>query len=411
MRVLILIAALVGAVIGTAGAQMPPAQVVTDRVTERSFVVRAEVVGSLRPLHKSTVATEIPGIVRVFGIHEGDVVEKDRVLAVLDRLLAERILVAQRARVAAAQADLDELTAGTRREEIEMAEATLREAERLMKRTEDRRKILLAQVESGAAPQDDLDDQIMLAETAAQRVRRLKAAFEMAKSGPRPETIRAAEARLAMETAELGRLESEDTLREIRAPFDGVVTKLHTEVGQWIAAGGPVVEIADLRTLEAVLPLPQRHSGAVTKGDAVDLLFDALPGVSLAAAVTRIGGQADELGRTVPIFVEIANSDGRLRGGLSVRAAVAVGRPKSALAVPTDAITIRDGHDFVCIAAAGVATFVPVTTGQREGGHVEIGGDVKAGDRVVIRGNERLMPGQKIVEAPAPPTPEEPKKP
>ena len=71
--------------------------------------------------------------------------------------------------------------------------------------------------------------------------------------------------------------------------------------------------------------------------------------------------------------------------------------PREVLTVPRDALVLRpEGQSIFIVDAENVAQKVPVTVGIGHGEHVEILGTVSPGDRVVIRGNERLQPGQPV---------------
>ena len=83
--------------------------------------------------------------------------------------------------------------------------------------------------------------------------------------------------------------------------------------------------------------------------------------------------------------------------GHAVRVSVPVSRPKMVVAVPRDALVIRQKNVSVFrINQDNIAEFVAVKTGLSEGESIEVIGDIKPGEQVVIRGNERLRPGQKV---------------
>ena len=68
-----------------------------------------------------------------------------------------------------------------------------------------------------------------------------------------------------------------------------------------------------------------------------------------------------------------------------------------ALVVPKDAVVLQRGGEIVFrINAAGSVEPVPIESAQGVGAWVVVSGGLKAGDRVVVRGNERLFPGQQV---------------
>jgi multidrug efflux pump subunit AcrA (membrane-fusion protein) len=71
--------------------------------------------------------------------------------------------------------------------------------------------------------------------------------------------------------------------------------------------------------------------------------------------------------------------------------------PRDVLAVPRDALVLREDNTDVCkVDGKNVATRVAVETGTSEGPMVEVRGPIRAGDRVIVRGAERLEAGQKV---------------
>jgi multidrug efflux pump subunit AcrA (membrane-fusion protein) len=83
--------------------------------------------------------------------------------------------------------------------------------------------------------------------------------------------------------------------------------------------------------------------------------------------------------------------------GQTLRVAIPVSDSREVLTVPRDALVLRpEGQSVFVIASDGTARQVPVTVGVGQGPDLEITGDIEPGDQVVIRGNERLQPGQEV---------------
>jgi hypothetical protein len=85
-----------------------------------------------------------------------------------------------------------------------------------------------------------------------------------------------------------------------------------------------------------------------------------------------------------------------LAAGQSVTILAPMGGPREALSVSKDALVQQAGGWIVFVAEDGKAAPRPVTVGAAIGGRFEIEGGLSAGDLVVVRGNERLRPGQPI---------------
>ena len=193
-------------------------------------------------------------------------------------------------------------------------------------------------------------------------------------------------------------LQVRDRLKKTRivAPFDGWVTKEFTEVGQWIEAGGPIVEIVDLSRVQVEVPLPERYIGAIKVGAAVTATFDGLREFKVKGNVFSVVAQADRNSRTFPIKVELPNEDLMIKSGLVSRVTLQVGAPYQALVVPKDALVLRGGAKFVFVMKDGLVSQIPVVAVNHVNNEVEINGQLEPGMIVVVEGNERLHPGQPV---------------
>jgi HlyD family secretion protein len=186
-----------------------------------------------------------PGRVDSIAVKEGDTVAAGAVLAWLDRreLLAERSAAASQQ--AAAAARLAELEAGSRTEDVAQAREGARaaaEREASARREADRARRLFA---GGAISERQRDD----AETALELAQADRAAalerLRLVESGPRSEQIAAQRAAVAQAAAVVARVEAALDQTVVRAPFAGRVTIRHREPGESVAAGAPVLTLAD----------------------------------------------------------------------------------------------------------------------------------------------------------------------
>lgn len=178
----------------------------------------------------------------------------------------------------------------------------------------------------------------------------------------------------------------------IRAPADGVVAKRLLEVGEWADTGAAVITLMDPRLLvvQSWVPaniLPFVRPGTALKLDVEGRVFQAT--VRIQVPVTDSRSRLYEL--------RIQPQTDTLRIGQSVRVAVPVAMPEPVLVVPRDALVLRrDAISVIRINGQDIAEQIPVTTGLASGSLIEVKGDLQAGDRVVIRGGERLRGGQAV---------------
>ena len=330
----------------------PPTPVRVAEVANRTVQQTVELVGTVEPWRRSVVAGELAALVEKFPVEEGMAVKRGQVLA---------------------QLRTDTLTI-----QLHSAEASHREAEtRYLQAKKDLKRIVTL-FEKQLVTQKEYDDAVTQEAALANR--------------------------LALLESEL--LQVRDQLKKTRvvAPFDGWVTQEFTEVGQWIQAGGPIVELVDLSRVQVEVPLPERFVGDVKVGASVTATFDGLQGFEAKGHVFSVVAQADRNSRTFPIKVELPNTDLMIKSGLVSRVLLQVGAPYDALVVPKDALVLRGGSEFVFVMVDGSVSQVPVIVVNHVNNEVEINGPLEAGMIVVVEGNERLFPGQpvRVLEEEAP---------
>jgi RND family efflux transporter MFP subunit len=178
----------------------------------------------------------------------------------------------------------------------------------------------------------------------------------------------------------------------IKAPFDGVVVERLMTPGERVSEGSDVVRLVDQEHLEVIARAPLENYPYVKEG----MTLEVRAGNAISNGVVRtVVAVGDENTHQFEIRLDLAGSPFPV--GQTLRVAVPVSGVKEVLAVPRDALVLRpEGITVFVIDSNDQAQQVNVTTGIGAGDKIEIFGAVSPGDRVVIRGNERLQPGQQV---------------
>jgi RND family efflux transporter MFP subunit len=178
----------------------------------------------------------------------------------------------------------------------------------------------------------------------------------------------------------------------VRAPFDGIVAERLQQAGEYVAGGAPLLRLVNDRDLEVVARAPLTTADSVSAGAVAQLIDGDHRTAGKVRAVIPVG---DERSRMVEL--RIALTDRSWRVGAPVRVEIAPRNLKAVVTVPRDAVILRQGASYVMrVRADNTAERVAVNIGPGYDNHVQIDGTVRAGDRVVIRGAERLEPGQTV---------------
>jgi RND family efflux transporter MFP subunit len=165
-------------------------------------------------------------------------------------------------------------------------------------------------------------------------------------------------------------------------------------VGEYLAAGAPVVTLVRLHPLRLRLALPEREAVSVRRGQGVQVTVEGDPGVH-PGVVARLAPAYVEQSRTLLIEAEVPNPQGALRPGSFAKAEVVLSQDDRVVAVPAAAIVTFAGVEKVLTVKDGKSEERRVTTGRPLGDLVEIVAGLRPGEPVVVRpGN--LTGGQAV---------------
>lgn len=179
------------------------------------------------------------------------------------------------------------------------------------------------------------------------------------------------------------------------APIDGVVRERRASVGEYLAAGAPVVSLVRVHPLRLRVAVPERDASSVRVGQAVRIRLEG-DVASPAGRVVRLSPSLQEQSRTLIVEAEVANRGGRLRPGSFARAEIVVEADRSALMVPASAIVTFAGVERVFVVSDGRAVERRIRTGRRSGDRVEVLDGATRGEQVVVSpGN--LAGGQPVI--------------
>ncbi len=206
------------------------------------------------------------------------------------------------------------------------------------------------------------------------------------------EQLRALE---ATASAEIERADRRLADRTLRASFDGRVGLTRVEVGARIDSDMVVTTLDDLSEVELEFLLPETVFGEARIGMPVEAEGAAFPGRSFAGKISSIDSRIDKVSRTFKVRAGVPNPDRVLPAGMFMRVVVVLSE-KDALTVPEEAIIAEADDTFVYLAVDQKALRRSVKLGQRQPGLVEITKGLAAGERIVVRGVQRLRDGVPI---------------
>ena len=197
--------------------------------------------------------------------------------------------------------------------------------------------------------------------------------------------------------AEVKRLCYEIKQKEVFAPFSGFIVKEYAQIGEWINCGGPVAAMLDLSQIRISVDVPERYAVMLSPQSKVSIIVKSISNDPLLGRIYTVLPQGDQNSRTFPVRINLPNPDLKIKSGMeaTVTFNLLPGR-ESALLVPKDAVVVEGNKRLVFSVTDRKATPVYVKVIGYYDGNAAVKGDLKPGDQVVIRGNERLRLGQTV---------------
>lgn len=348
-----------------------PTEVQVASVGREDLQAKVSANGKIEAQKKVDISATIPGQITHLAVEEGDRVKKGQLLLQLDAVNSR------------ASARSNEYSMQALREELGSARATLAQARQDLRRTTENHR-------AGIVPRADLD--------------RAQTAVATAESMVQASQRRVEQAGASLEGAR-------DTLAKttIRAPMDGVVTARRVEEGEVAVIGvqnspGTVLlTISDMSVVEAELEVDETSIPSVKLGQEARVRLDAYPNQTFRGVVTEVGSSplvaAANQAIKFKVKVRLDSPPADIKPGLSARADILTGFRGKAIAVPLQALVVRDierkpgepapppdaprEQEGVYLMEAGKARFQPVETGLVGDLAIEVLKGLKGGETVI----------------------------
>ena len=382
----IALALVAGLAVTPAWAQNDATLVQVDAVIREPLNQTFMVIGRLVARQRGDVAARVAGPVAEMRVQVGDRVSRGDVIAVVDRKrpawrrdVAAAEVHESKASLANAEARHAMAQAGVARDEARLA---------LARQAFERLDLLRASVAFSQARLDDLEQETI---AAMSEVDFARAAVQEALS-----LIDQNLARVERSRANLANAIDDLDDTAVRAPFDGVVTLRHTEVGAYLDVGATVITLINDRDVEIEADVPYDRLGALSAGSEVSFRFDAGPWSRASVRAIGVVENPRTRTRSVRFMPDLDGVADNLADGQSVSLSLPVGPPRDIVTVHKDAITRGVNGAAVFVVNGDAAERRLVSLGEAIGNRFEVLGGLEPGELVVVRGNERLKPGQTI---------------
>ena len=383
----------------SAPAQIPNVTVVAVESRELNRQVRLP--GELQAFQDTALYAKVPGFVEVINVDRGTKVKQGQLLARLraPELDTQRSEADARARAAQSQrVEAASKVNGIRAQRLE-AEAKLAADEATYRRMKS------ASATPGVVAGNDLE----IAQRAVEAGRARIQLWEENEKAAQAQVKAIEENERALREAARSSENIEGYLR-ITAPFDGVITERNVHQGSLASPSSsptnpPMFRLQEVSRLRLVVPVPEANVSGIAPGVKISFTVPTFPGEAFNGVVRRVSNALDEKTRTMPVELDVNNTNRRLAPGMFPEVIWPVSRPKPSMFVPPSAVATTTERTFVIRVRDGVTEWVDVKRGasMSENGRdlIEVFGDLSQGDQIAVRGTDELRGGTRVIAKPA----------
>ncbi|MBL8672187.1 MAG: efflux RND transporter periplasmic adaptor subunit [Alphaproteobacteria bacterium] len=203
-------------------------------------------------------------------------------------------------------------------------------------------------------------------------------------------------AKLQVDQASAALAETKLERHVVVAPFPGVVGLRRVDVGAYVAAGTPLVNIEKIDTLRLDFQVSETFLKSVRVGQEIQVQVDARPNERFTGTIAAIDPKVEEAGRAIRVRARLPNADDKLRPGLFARVLIIAERRENAVFVPEAAVIARPNDTVVYRIVDGKARLAQVKIGVRRPGEVEILEGLSAGAVIAVGGLARVRDGSAV---------------
>ena len=205
---------------------------------------------------------------------------------------------------------------------------------------------------------------------------------------------------------EMEEIEARISYRNIVAPFDGTVGVRRISVGALVQPGEVITTLDDISSIKLDFTVPSAFLSTLAPGVPVEAEVDALAGRVFRGKIESVSTRVDPVTRSVLVRAVLPNPDSQLRPGLLMRVRL-IKREREGLIVPEESVMQRQQSQFIFVVTPDDKVEErQISIGARLPGRAEVTRGLEPGERVVVRGMNRVRKGETVhvaQELPPPP--------
>jgi RND family efflux transporter MFP subunit len=204
------------------------------------------------------------------------------------------------------------------------------------------------------------------------------------------------EADSALSSAEKANWQAQEALLDylqVRAPFAGVITERNVHPGALVTAQAkdkPMLELKQISHLRLQVDIPESIAAQIKAHDSIRFTLTALPGRDFYGVISRLSSNINAQMRSERVELDVKNTDEKLSPGMYAQVYFAAKGGADVLSVPRSAVVTSTERKYVLVMENSSIRKVDVTTGNESSQKIEIYGNLKAGDQVILNASDEI---------------------
>jgi len=352
-------------------------KVTTSKVFKGDLIKWVNANGIIKASKELEMQANISGYIKDLNLYEGKKVNKDDLLIGIDDTEYQLAYKNAVSRVNSAFIDY----------RINMGDSLNNNPEAVKKANELNKKIaeLEKKYKAGTITKDDYENKSddLLAEIVL--------------SGAKRKDIAADKTNLTSARNEKLRAELNLEYTKIKAPFSGAIGDVELVNGQRINAGAKLFKIFETSTLKVEVRVLENEVASLEVGNFAEVMVNSIPNEKFNGRVVNISPNVDTETKTCKVIVEMQNSSSKIKPGMFATVNIQAATYKNRLLAPIEALVVRDNRTLVFVVVDDLAKWTYFDIGEKSDRYIEIkGGEIKAGDEVVVKGHTNLAHDAKV---------------
>ncbi len=359
-------------------------------VVSKPLIYSISMTGDITPQMQVDLFPRVSGYLERILVHLGDSVKQGQTIAQVDRTDYLQKVRETEARAAQAKAQLAEIEAGPRAEELRQGEEAVKGAQSRFENAKLHRERMEALFKRQVISKKEIDISEMEFTVAEAQLASSREHLKLIREGARQEVREASRARLKETEAILAQERIRLQHTQIVAPFSGEISRKYVDAGALVSPSTPIVNLIHTETIKVVANVLEKDIPLLKAGMKAKIRTEAFPGKIFEGRIARISSALDPATRTLQAEIEVPNPERLLKPSMYARIDVVLLEKPHALVIPRYAVVLSDGSKAIFILKGNQAIRRPVVTGYEQDQYVEILEGASEGDQVIVKGQELI---------------------